>query len=1017
MKKISIAFIMFVVLGGLLLAGTLTRSSMTKLSPELQALVAEKSPEDARLTEMRFSRVRTVTNARAETLYPVTIRSSDMEAVKAAGIKTNSDYEGWSTARITYDQLLLLSTLSTVTHVFQGGIYYPATDLAVAESGADLVHDAYLNNIAYDGSGVITLFIDTGIDWSHLDFRNASDTTQSRILYIWDQTLTKAGAEGTPEDRDGANFAGLDYGVEYTQAQINDEIGGSPASFVREHDTNSHGTLVAGAAAGNGASLANAKYKGMAPGADIVIVKAGTNSFTDNNVKDALTYAQKMAATTSKPVVVNLSLGNHDNAHDGTSTLDEAVDAFTASGNGRIAVVAAGNEGNDLMHVTGTVGASATENITFSVPSYSANSGSDNDYFGFELWWGSNADITAFVISPNSEKYQRTADQEGDHGTTDGLIALYNKIDSDHSNGDRRIFFRVQDVNADSVPAAGTWTLALTNNAVSTQTYHGWLYTSSMGAAVTGGDSTYTIASPGTAASAVTVAGHTLRWRWTATNDTNYAFSVPDLSDDIAYFSSIGPTRDGVQKPDLSAAGRGVFSATSTNYTPISGFEIVADKYHLTQGTSIASPIVTGAVALLLDYNANLTAAQAKSLLTANATTDSYTGSVPNSEWGYGKLNIFESMAKAINGSATVDHDIYAYDQWRSSPPATANFPSGYKFALHFTPTTSGDMTGAFFHVGTNTGSSGSISFEVWSDDGTGKAQSNLGSTVTMAVDDISAFSWNYLPLKNVGITVNAGTDYHLVCVNTATGIFNLQVENGYSNGGSYYRSGAASSWTPISNWHMRPVVSTNEETLDSSLPVELAFFNAGTKRGRIVLSWATESEFENQGFRIERRAAGESEWTLLGDPSSHPELTGQGSKTSRSDYQFVDGTAKSGQKYAYRLSDIPYSPAYKANALVLEDVELRIENFVLHGNYPNPFNPSTRIAYEIPNVTNVQLKITDVQGREVMHWNKRSQAAGYYEQEWTGLDEQGRPVGAGVYLVSVQTGDQVRSQKILLLK
>jgi len=1012
MKSTLSKSIFLLMIPGMIFSKGITATSMSKLSPDLKALVAETSPENAHLTEMRFTRARTETNSLREVIYPVTIRSTDIESVKLAGIETNSDYPGWSTARVTYEQLLTLAEISGVTSVFQGDVYYPATDIAVGESGADLVHDAYLNNVAYDGTDVIILIIDTGIDWSHLDFRDPDTPTTSRILYIWDQTLTKTGSEGTPEDRDGTNFSGLNYGVEYTQAHIEDEIDGSAAGFVRTKDTHSHGTLVASAAAGNGASLSNKKYKGMAPDADMVVVRSGVNSFSDTNLKNALTYAQKIASTTGKPVVVNMSLGSQGNAHDGTSTVDEAVDSFTSSGNGRVAVVAAGNEGNELIHVTGTVSNSATENLTFTVPSYTATSGTGNDYFIFELWWDNYSDVTAKMSSPNGLFYSRDKNEEGTRTTEDGAITIINKTDSDHSNGDLRTYIEVFDTNADSIPAQGTWTLALTNTSGSTRTYHAWLLATTISTTLTGADSTYTIASPGTASSAITVAGHTSRWRWTSTNGTGYLFDTPDKSDDIAYFSSIGPTRDGSQKPDLSASGRGVFAATSTDYTPVTAYEIVTDKYHLTQGTSISSPLVTGAVALLLDYNGSLTAASAKSLLTSNATSDTYTGSVPNSEWGYGKLNIFKSMAKAIASGATVDHDTYIYDTWSSN--AYVSLASGLKMSTRFSPSTNGDVTGCLFHVGDSTGRGGNISFEIWSNN-SGEPNAKLGSTVTMAVSDVSAKSWNYLPLKGVGVSVTSGTDYHLVCLNTGTGALKLAVDNGTYDARSHYNTG--SSWTDYHDWRMRPIVSTDEETLDASLPVVLSFFNAGSYKGQMVLKWATESETENQGFRIEHRKHGSADWKLLADHTKDPKLLGQGNSTSRTDYIYYDKLAKPGVKYDYRLSDIPYTGAYKSNYYVLEEIELRIEKFTLHKNYPNPFNPATTISYELADNADVQIKIFDVNGREVQSWNHQSQEKGYHEMVWAGINQSGKPVSAGLYLLHVQAGNQIQTRKLLLLK
>jgi hypothetical protein len=126
---------------------------------------------------------------------------------------------------------------------------------------------------------------------------------------------------------------------------------------------------------------------------------------------------------------------------------------------------------------------------------------------------------------------------------------------------------------------------------------------------------------------------------------------------------------------------------------------------------------------------------------------------------------------------------------------------------------------------------------------------------------------------------------------------------------------------------------------------------------------------------------------------------------------------AKSGVKYDYRLSDIPYTGAYKSNFYVLEDIELRIEKFALHKNYPNPFNPATTISYELADITDVQIKIMDVTGREIQSWRHDSKEAGYHEMIWAGVNQAGKPVSAGLYLLTVQAGNQFQTRKLLLLK
>ena len=1003
---------------GILFSKSMTATSMAKLSPDLQNVFIEKSSRDIQIIDTPLLGVRTVRGRSEEVLYPVTISSTDIEAVKAAGIQTNSDYPGFSTARVTAEQLLVLSELDAVSSVFQGDILYPLNDLAIGLSGADLVQDSYLNSTAYDGTDVIILVVDTGIDYTHLDFRDPDTPTTSRILYIWDQTGTTGSS--TPQDRDGTNFAGLDYGIEYTKTQIENEIDGTPAGVVLQTDSNGHGTEVTGAAAGNGASLTSRKYKGMAPKADIVVVKAGDGSFTDERVKDALTYAQKISITESKPVVVNLSLGSQSNAHDGTSTLDAAVNSFTGSGNGRVAVVAAGNAGNEDIHVTGNVSASGgTGSIDINLPVGYDNSG--YDYFYLELWWNNGDNVTVTLVPPNVSSITRTIGQDpgGGVGTSDGAVDMNNIIETpEHTNGDRMTELIVFDYSTVNV-ADGTWTLQFTNNSSSDMTYHAWLYQSSMGATVTGGDHNYTIASPGCASSAITVGAYTARWRWQGT--AGYVnFGSPDLSDDHSYFSSYGPNREGgSQKPDIMTPGQGVVTTTSTSYTPTSAYEIVADKYHLEQGTSVAAGTVAGAAALLLDYNTSLSASTVKSYITGNAKADSYTGSVPNTEWGYGKLDILESMAAAIGGGVTKYHKIYAHDAWGTSDGHLID--NTVKEGVKFTASEAGEITGALFMTNQTIPATGSVSFEIWTNV-SGLPSTKVGSTVTMNCADMAKNTWNYVSLTGIGVNILASETFHLVMNNTSGGIFSLRKSTGSISNNSSNDVGIGWATLTDRDWRMRAIVSNNAEVttsglIDTSLPVELAFFHASTVKGQMVLKWATESETENQGFKIERRKNGSDEWKLIADHTKDPGLEGQGSTSSRTDYIYYDKTAKPGLIYDYRLTDIPYTATYKPNAIVLEEIEYRIGKFALHKNYPNPFNPATTISYELADMADVQIKIMDVTGREVQSWNHQSQEMGYYEMRWAGVDNQGQPVSAGLYLLSVQAGNNFQTRKLLLLK
>ena len=154
--------------------------------------------------------------------------------------------------------------------------------------------------------------IDTGIDVSHAAFKSGGST---RIVNYLDQ----------------------ETGDEFTQADI--DAGNAAGSI----DVIGHGTHVAGIAAGNGAGSPNKKWRGVAPEADLAIVKT---TFDTADIAVAIKHIFDLADTRNQPCVINLSLGGHFGAHDGSSVSERMIDDL--SGDGRVVVVSAGNEGRRL---------------------------------------------------------------------------------------------------------------------------------------------------------------------------------------------------------------------------------------------------------------------------------------------------------------------------------------------------------------------------------------------------------------------------------------------------------------------------------------------------------------------------------------------------------------------------------------------------------------------------------------------------------------------------------------------
>jgi len=90
---------------------------------------------------------------------------------------------------------------------------------------------------------------------------------------------------------------------------------------------------------------------------------------------------------------------------------------------------------------------------------------------------------------------------------------------------------------------------------------------------------------------------------------------------------------------------------------------------------------------------------------------------------------------------------------------------------------------------------------------------------------------------------------------------------------------------------------------------------------------------------------------------------------------------------------------------------------FSLSSNYPNPFNPETRISYFIPRVSHVKLQIFNILGHKIRTLVDEDQAAGRKGVLWDGRDDQGEQVASGVYLYRLQAGDLSESKKMVLMR
>ena len=779
----------------LALAAALSTQERAKIHPDFQALLAMTYP-DLRADGGSVARLAAVNVPAAENTYHAIIYTGDPGGVRATGAAVNSVYPGFVTVQVTAGQILALARLEGVSYIDEGSLNYPANDVSIPETGASLVQGGFLNSTQYRGAGAIVLIYDTGIDWKHKDFRSPSDSTKSRILSIWDQTLTAGAGESTP--------AGLAYGVEYTQAQINAELGASPPGVVREKDINGHGTHVAGTAAGNGLAQFG-KFSGMAPDADIIVVKGGDGSFSESKMIDGLTYAQNRAGALGKPIVVNWSIGGQVGPHDGTRAYEIAINTFVSTP-GRVVAVAAGNDADKLIHIGGNAG--GTTSFTFTVPSYTQSTGTGTNQFLFDLWLNSNTNVSVSATSPDgytaSAPYVLAGTSGDGNNVADGLFTVYNSP-SFTSDGAWNVQLWVRD-NGVNYPKAGTWTLTVTNPGSAVR-YDGWLAQRTVGSGtvtLNGGDVNETLSMPATASGALTVAAYVTKWSWPVYTNLQYVYNGTDRTGNIASFSSIGPTRDGRQKPDIAAPGQGITSALSTfeDTTGLASIIYPGQKHFVDQGTSMATPHITGGSALILGAFPTATAAAIKSLFTGGAVADAFTGAVPNMIWGYGKFDMLQSMAKKLSASAVVTRSQYGYDGTGAN--ALLTLTGTTKYAVRISPTVTGKLTGITLNVTTGNNNpiqgTGNIIVEAYTNV-SGLPGTKIGSSVTFPLTRLNAGTANYIQMLGAGVSITSGVDFQIVA-SIATPSETLLFRSENVGTGTRSSTFNGSSWSAVATNH-----------------------------------------------------------------------------------------------------------------------------------------------------------------------------------------------------------------------
>lgn len=592
-------------------------------------------------------------------LIAVTIRftGDPLAQLRALGVVIGSVSGPVATAQIPLNKLDAVSKVPGVVYIEASKPVVPKLSLSVPATGASTLRSGNpLQWTGATGAGVVVGVVDDGLDFRHKDFRKADGTT--RLLGLWDM---RASASGTPP-------SGFDYGMECTPALLNQSVDNVNATACAQPSTGNHGTHVGGIAAGNGQSTGNGqnafRFIGMAPMADIVSANAINGAVQASNaVIDGVNYVKKVAQAAGKAAVINLSLGSYFGARDGTSNYETALTA--AGGEGVIIVGAAGNEGTAPIRAEAVLAAGSSVTVKYRVPGDAAQK--------VEAWYPSSRKWSVKVASDSGQCESEVVPADTPSyrlETACGAIAISNNAPNP-LNDDRQLLVQFEP-SAGSKSPQGLWNITVTAvegagtlSLIGGEDANGGVFESH-----TVGVTTQILTDTCSATGVICTGAYVTRTKWTALGGSTVTHTGHGPLGDLANFSSRGPRRNcsnaakcpPAQKPEITAPGAMIIAALGQDAYDKALQEdrstIEADGQRVAyNGTSMATPHVTGAIALLLQKNPKLTPADVRKLLLGNvqrtASTpqlvayDPAVAAPANGDigWGYGVLDVARSYA------------------------------------------------------------------------------------------------------------------------------------------------------------------------------------------------------------------------------------------------------------------------------------------------------------------------------------------------------------------------------------
>ncbi|MBO7052007.1 MAG: S8 family serine peptidase [Prevotella sp.] len=515
---------------------------------------------------------------------------------------------------------------------------------------------------AFRGKGCVIGLSDIGFDLTHPAFRNDDGTL--RISRFWDFLNIP----------DGKTYSETDPYPIGTYFDNKDEILalGSSADGTMLW----HGTHTLGIAAGN---PCDTEMQGMAPEADLYVC----NTLTSNNYSQlpenlkkyynetfqllAFQYMFDYADEQGKPCVVSYSIGGPQSINDGDLLTLEYINRMTEKP-GHIFVATAGNNGTTYGYlpksstqttVGGAIqtshskvyfGISAPKTLTIRLTNYGLTTPVSRD---ISLDMPLNAKEGA--ISPSGLKYgEANTIEMGDD--FNGLKVMIYPLPDPFREG-RMSYDMVLSDGALSANS-GKYVMEFIGEETEADIFaqNANLRTTSYDTSLTGAQaSSANVLQPGSLEPVIGVGATTWRESYTDINGNSHSISYGSDGRRVS-FSGCGPAISGLTKPDIMAPGIAISSAANSFYTFQSSKLTASTTYDgktyywtVSDGTSMATPMVAGIIALWLEADPTLTRQRILDVFAHTANHYDTSLSYPNDHYGYGEINAYKGLLYILN--------------------------------------------------------------------------------------------------------------------------------------------------------------------------------------------------------------------------------------------------------------------------------------------------------------------------------------------------------------------------------